>query len=232
MGLPVTITVNVNGDDYITFDYSVKQYFMSQYDNSSSSQALKNMCKAGLDYGAQAQLYFDGKSYKGGIYATDPANLVNETINPSNTIPDIEPPTGYSPTANISEGFAGISKVTASLILGSEISIKVYFKYSGNINGLTFTASRYGDSSKTKIVTDPVAESNGRYSVKVTGIKSYELYRYFTLTMKDAGGTFTLDYSPYYYAQQHWNNEDTLLANLVRTLVAYGECAKTLWPNA
>ena len=228
MGLPVTITVMYLDTELVSFDYSVRDYFTNGIESSTMSESYKKIFRAGLDYGAAAQLYFDGKTYNNGTYDTDTAHLVNSEYNASDI--SVEAPTGYA--ASISGQVpSGLSKLSASLILGSEVSIKVYFKYSGNVSDLTFTAYRQDNDSLTKTVTAPVPEDSGRYSVKITGIKSYELGKYFTLSISDGSSTFCLNYSPYVYIQSNWNNSDAELADLCHALKKYGDLAKELWPN-
>ena len=229
MWMPVTITILASGQPIITFDYSVETFFTTAYNNPNNAEAYRDVCKAGLDYGAAAQLYFDGKTYNGGVYEANSGNLVNESTNPGNTFSATQP-SGYAASVNVNT-LGGISRLSASLILGSEVSIKVYFKYAGDINTLTFSAARQDDSNKTKTVTGPVSEGGGVYSVKITGIKSYELWRYFTLTVTNGSGTFSFNYSPYLYAQMNWDSSDAELAKLVQALVAYGDKAKAMWPN-
>ena len=126
-----------------------------------------------------------------------------------------------------------VSKVRASLILGSEVSAKVYFKYDGDADGLTFTAVRSDKPTEARAVSTIEDLGNGEYAVKITGIKCFEMWRDFTLTISDnSGNTYSLTYSPYLYTQQNWNNtQDEKLAKLCKALVAYGDYAHEKWPN-
>jgi hypothetical protein len=219
MTLPVSFVVKYDGTPIATFTYSVQTYFTNKL--SSTDANLVALCKAGLDYGANAQLYFNGKSYVNSNnqtvqYQTDSENLANKTTNPSNTITATQPNSSYPYSA--SGSVVGFAFDSASLILGSETSIKVYFSYSGDVSALTFAAAC---ESTSRTVGDVRSESGGLYSVKITGIKSFELNKTFTLTVN---GNATLTYSPFAYARNKWNNTGNL-GNLCKALVNYGSAA-------
>ena len=114
-------------------------------------------------------------------------------------------------------------RITANLIFGSETSIKLYFEYDGDLSGLTINCNN------GKIVTNPIVDTDGRYSVKVTGIRSFELYKDYTITFQVGDETRTVTYSPYTYAASKWDSADADLARLVKALVAYGELARQKW---
>ncbi len=222
MTLPVKIEVYRGEVQVRDISYSVQQYFLGMLDNAGASAAVRAICKAGLDYGANAQIFFNGKSYAGGVYYTDVGNLANATTNPGNAISASKPGNAAARTGSIS----GMDRLSATLILGSETSIKVYFRIDSSVD-----LSRLTFSCAGKAVTAPVQESDGRYSVKILGIRSYELCRDFVLEIKAGGETVRITYSPYAYAANNWNASDADLARLCHALVAYGETARALWPN-
>ncbi|MCR5010121.1 MAG: leucine-rich repeat domain-containing protein [Clostridia bacterium] len=227
MTKPFVIKVYRNGTDAPVKEitYSVQQYFENQY-NKTSDALFKKIYGAALDYGAAAQLYFNGMDNPstGQPYDTDAGNLANKNTNAAFTINATKPTNKASKSGSIT----GMDdKMTATLIFGSETSIKIYFKYSGDINDLSITA----DNGKT--VTAPELGSDGRYSVKIEGIRSFELYKDFTFTFTAGTGanaqTRTVTYSPYTYAASKWDNSNADLARLVKALVAYGELARQKW---
>ena len=220
MTLPFEIKVYKTGSDAPVkeISYSVQKYFENMY-GKTEDELFRKIYAAALDYGASAQLYFDGKEYTGGVYDTDVENLANKTTNPSNTITATKP----SNKASKSGSITGMDdKMTAALIFGSETSIKVYFGYSGDLSALKISCSG------GKEVTAPVADS-GRYSVKALCIRSYELYKDYTITFKAGDETRTVTYSAYAYAANKWDSSDEDLARLVKALVAYGDLAKQKW---
>ncbi|MCR5010122.1 MAG: hypothetical protein K6A91_04195 [Clostridia bacterium] len=223
MTKPFDIKVYKQGtsDPVKTIEYSVQTYFVNQY-NKTSDALFKKIYAAALDYGASAQLYFDGQTNPstGQPYDTDAGNLANKTTNPSNTITATKPTNKASKSGSIT----GMEdKMTASLIFGSETSIKIYFTYSKSISDLSITA----DNGKT--VTKPVAEGGNQYSVKIEGIRSFELYKDYTFTFKAGTETRTVTYSAYAYAASKWDNSNANLSRLVKALVAYGELARQKW---
>ena len=211
------------------FDYSVKEYFTKAIKGTFLTDAEKNICRAALDYGAAAQIYFNGKVYDDGVYATHPEDLVNKEFNADNVIEGATEPTDYAITLEGTRP-AGLTKMSVALILGSEVSIKIYFKYTGDINALQFSAVRADDAGIRKNVTSPKMEGD-RYFIKITGIKTFETCKYFTLTITDGENTYKVTYSPYVYLQAHWNDSDAKLANLCKTLVKYSDLANRRWPN-
>ena len=221
MTLPFHIEVYEEGteDPVKVIDYSVQQYFENMY-GKTEDELFKQIYAAALDYGASAQLYFNGKSYAGGTYDCDVENLANKNTNPTNTITATKPSNKAAKSGSIT-GMA--DKMTATLIFGSETSIKLYFEYDGDLSGLTITCNN------DKIVTSPIVDTDGRYSVKVEGIRSYELYKDYTITFTAGGETRTVTYSAYAYAANKWDSADADLARLVKALVAYGDLAMQKW---
>ena len=223
MTKPFVIKVYCNGTKapIKEINYSAQQYFENQY-NKTSDALFKKIYGAALDYGAAAQLYFNGmyNPSTGQPYDTDAGNLANKNTNDTFTINATKPTNKASKSGRIT-GMG--DSMTATLIFGSETSIKIYFTYSGNINNMTITADN------GKVVTAPELGSDGRYSVKIEGIRSFELYKDFTFTFKAGTQKRTVTYSAYAYAANKWNSDDANLARLVKALVAYGELARQKW---
>ena len=97
MWLPVYISLEFNNgveterllSDY---EYSVKKYLDNKIKDNKETESFKQLCRLTLDYGANAQIYFTGKTYGDGIeYVTDSENLVNAAYNPDNTIEAVRP---------------------------------------------------------------------------------------------------------------------------------------------
>ena len=205
--------------------FSVQKYLETLINTETVDENTKTVCRKALDYGANAQLFLDGRTYydENGNqqpHYGDVENLANRNTNPNNTITAAKP----SNTAKKTGSITGMSKMSASLILGTETSIKIYFTYTGDIGQLSFSC----DNGKTP--TAPVAESGeNRYSVKVAGIRSFELYKDYTVTITAGTETVSVTYSAYAYAASYWNSSDAKLSRLVKALVAYGEAARAVW---
>ncbi|MBQ4425743.1 MAG: hypothetical protein II882_08430, partial [Lachnospiraceae bacterium] len=119
----------------------------------------------------------------------------------------------------------GLTKPQAALIFGTETSIKFYFQYSGDVSELSFSCNNGMDVT-------PVAQSNdGRYFVKINGLRSYVLYKDYVLTITKGSEKLELTYSPYTYAANKWDSSDNKEATLMHAFVEYGNAARAAWPN-
>ena len=219
------ITVEYLGVNIKEITYSVQKYFDNRL-ASNDSEGLKAVYRAALDYGAAAQLYFEGKTYEGGVYDCNIEHLANEHSNPDNN-----PPTATKPVKQtVKEGsISGFTAKSASLVLGTNTEIRVNFLYEGNIEDLVISC----DNGKN--ATAPVLDANGRYGIRIKGLCSYELckdYRISFVRVDENGEaleTFVLTYSPYTYAANKWNDADADFARLMQAFVAYGDSAYALW---
>ena len=219
------INVEYLGVNIREITYSVQQYFDSRL-TSNDSDELKAIYRAALDYGAAAQLYFDGKEYEGGVYDCDTEHLANANSNPDNTPPTVTKPVKQT----LKDGsISGFTAKSASLVLGSNTEIRVSFLYEGNIEDLVISC----DNGKT--VSEPVLGADGRYGITIKGLCSYELCKDYQISFVrtneagEAAETFVLTYSPYTYAANKWDNTDADLARLMQAFVAYGDAAYVLW---
>ena len=206
----ISLSFRYNGVEFDSTTYSVQTYFLNQLEKSTKED-YRALYKAGLDYGANAQLYFN----------VDVDNLANATTNPDNVVSAVRPENVKSTTGSVPAIDA--SSVSRSLICGSETSIKVYFCLNENysIDELGFACDGYQ-------VTQPVLNGS-EYSVKITGIKSYELYKDFDLVITQGDDAMTVTYSPYAYANAKWESAAPNLAKLVQAMVVYGDAAKAIW---
>ncbi|MBQ7147021.1 MAG: Ig-like domain-containing protein [Lachnospiraceae bacterium] len=220
------IIVEQDGEEVVSLDYSVQKYLENRL-NSNEEESFKAVYRAALNYGTAAQYYFDGKQFVMNDtkqdYDVNLANHVtNEKLDETDKVVTAEKPTNAMAAAGSVEG---LSLQSVALIFGSEMSIKLYFRYSGNISELSFSAD------KEKTVTDPVLEKDGRYYVKLKGISSFELYKDYTITIAKGEESSTLTYSPYTYAARNWAASDQLTSDICQALVAFGEAARLCWPT-
>ena len=222
----IEITVEYLGENIKEVPYSVQKFFDNKL-ASGDSEGLKAVYRAALDYGAAAQLFFDGKTYDGGVYDCDVEHLANANSNPDNIIPEVTKPERKTVKTGSITGFTAKS---ASLILGTNTEIRVSFLYEGDIEDLVIS------SNNGKTVTAPELDpKNGRYYVTVKGLCSYELCKDYQISFVrtdeagEAAETFVLTYSPYTYAANNWESADGNLANLMKAFVAYGDSAYALW---
>ena len=211
--------------------YSASTYLhsaISQHESEPEQRALVDLCKAALIYGSQAQVYFTEKQYTDGngsqrAYVTNADSLVNDggyTVQPN------RPSEAYE--ASLSGSVSEVTVDAVSLVLGTETALKVYLS-----TGRTdVNVSCVDDRGSNHPVSSLKDEPYGRLSFKVTGIRSYELSRIYTVTIADANDNnsrIELTYGPYTYARSYWNEGG--IGGLCQTLVAYGDAANAYWGN-
>lgn len=196
-------------------DYSVRTYLEAEATNKKNSEAMRNLCLATLSYGGAAQRFFSGKSYKDGKYPTfTKEDYVDGTMSYKGSV---EKPTNK---AKLTTAIGTISDYSASLVLGNEVSLKIYFTTT-NINGLTVACDKGS-------VTQVVSEGSNRYSFKLTGLSALELGEDYTFTLSQGSKTDSITYSPYVFLKQNW--EDADIGTLCKAIKAYGDCATAAFP--
>ena len=170
-------------------------------------------------------MHFSGGVYDGGRYPVYTGDaIVNSTVNPKNDLSRAVKPTAVTKKEGDIAGFSGYS---ASLVLGSLTSIKLYFK-ADSIDGATVTANCQGGSYSA---TAPVLGADGRYSVLVQGIKSFDLAKPFTIRITKGDSTVTIIYSVFSYAAKNWEVSKDNMGDLCKALVLYGICADDYFTN-
>ena len=213
--------------------YSVYQYLhntIENYKNNSQYDKLVDFCYAALNYGAEAQMYFRrGLTYKdeNGVQHLYPNDYnvitpVNAEYVSEHPIAANRPDDAYA--ASRSGSIEDITAYSLSLVLGSETSIKVYL--TGDVSDVTVSCT---DSRGVERNVTAIRADGNRHSFKITGIKCFELYRTYTITITRGGDTVTLIYSPYTYARNNWNSAS--IGNLVQAMVDYGNKAQANWPD-
>ena len=126
--------------------------------------------------------------------------------------------------ASMSGSISGISGYSATLVLGPETLIKIYM--TGDVSGASITCV---DSKGYEREVSSVVADGSRYSFLIKDIKCFELDRTYTITITKDNESVELNYSPFTYARNMWNN--TEIGDLVKALVAYGTKASECWPN-
>lgn len=211
--------------------YSASTYLhsaISQHESEPGQRALMDLCKAALIYGSQAQRYFAGKQYTDGngaqrAYETNAGSLVNDggyTVQPN------RPSEAYE--ASLSGSVSEVTVDAVSLVLGTETALKVYLSTSRKDVNVSCVDDRGSNHPVSSLKDEP----GGRLSFKVTGIRSYELSRVYTITIADANDNnsrIELTYGPYTYAKSYWNEGG--IGELCQALVAYGDAANAYWGN-
>jgi hypothetical protein len=164
----------------------------------TDSKELDDLLDSLLAYGEKARNYFQKEEAN-----TYPVKDVTE-----------EALSKYEMT---SEGTlpSAIKKVSASLILESTTSIKVYIE--GDITNCVVTV----DSKEVQ----PTLNVDGRYVVLIDNIVSSELDHIYTISISDGKNTKTFTYSALTYVRNELNSDDQNLVQLVCALYYYNQAA-------
>ncbi len=159
------------------------------------------LVKAMLNYGANAQLYFENNTdnlANDTEYMTDSDKALNEHL----YLGDYE--------FRLTGSEEGIEYFGSSLSLKSETAIKHYFTVQEGIDVSSLTVTVNGESAKL--------EANGnKYMLNISNIPAQNLDKIFTVKV----GGITLSYGALSYGNVAMGTSKETLKNLVRALYAY-----------
>lgn len=190
--------------------YTIRQYADAVLADKSLS-AYHDIAKEMLNYGAAAQNYF----------ANGADAPVNEGITGAGMaeIPE-QAGTPLSVTGNAD----GFSFYAASLSYLEKITVRFYFRFSGDINAYTFSVN--GEKLAPGL-------KSGLYYVDVTGVTPEMLDRQIELTVTDAAGSvLTVSYSPLNYIVRMNQKGGQSLKALLKALYNYHLAAKAFYAAA
>ena len=214
------------GERSQVYTYTVRDYAEEILKDSKGlySEKAKNLVKAMLNYGANAQTYFG--------YNTE--NLANANLSGTDKDASLKDCdfTGYKPTWTQNETVTGIKYYGSSLNLNTNTNVNNYFELEEGhtIDEYTFS---YTTNGKTCEVT-PVQKTMGDkelYLVEIPDIKSYLLNEKIEVTIKSKAQPestgIKMSYSPfsYCYAASVLCSDKPSLINLTKSLYWY-------WYNA
>ena len=189
-----------------TTTYTVRQYADTVLADESLS-AYHDMVKEMLNYGAAAQAYFD---YEADMPANEGITGVGAAEVPETADSDM----------SVTGAANGIYFYAATLSYRDKVALRFYFKASGGVEGLTFTA---GGTQRTPIYKD------GMYYIEVPGITPEDLDQSVELTVTDtSGNTLTVCYSPMNYIVRMSQKGSDELKVLLKALYNYHLAAKAL----
>lgn len=204
------------------FEYTVKQY--AEYIISEAEKVQQNaggiagggisntatpqqmayvkaapLVKAMLNYGANAQLYFN--------HNTD--ILANATLDEvDKALVDNLDLSEYNMSATGSE--EGVAFYGGTLSLKSETAIKLYFMVEGDVSALTVTVN----GEETEFV-----KNGNLYELKISDIPAHLLGAMYEVKI----GGLTLNYGAFSYGQLAMGTDKTELKNAIKALYAYYE---------
>ncbi len=212
----------LNGEDVSVFaidDYSVSQY-LNTIIAGSTDDALINLAKAMLNYGAYTQQMFG--------YNTQ--NLANNGVftefdNPINSVGSINSTTSW-------KSINGVGWKSISFIFLSNSSLRNYFNLSGvtsveQANEKYSVKVKYNDTEQTLLWKQK--DGDNRYYVEISGIEAANLSREYEIIIisNQSGKTATLTCSAMSYASLLIKNnaETSVKAKLAKAMYLYQQAA-------
>lgn len=201
-------------------DYSIRQYCMNMINKPASAKTVA-LCRAVLDYGAAAQVYFN--------YNTD--QLANADGYGTGTVDSVVIPE-YNSENNLTGGVTGTKNL--KLVSKTELNFKLS-PYDGvEITGVTafnsFDNAEAGTNGKAMTAGQDyvVTESDGIMMITVKNIAAKGLGMYFKVEFSYNGiGGYYMIYSPMTYAYNKVNNASSseALVSLCKALYQYQQKA-------
>lgn len=201
------IVCDAQGNRYLDRQYAVADYaYLILNDTTGEYDAAKPLVRALLNYGAHAQMYFD--------YKLD--DLANSKIQDTEAsgLDKVEFPVYTFPK---SDKLTGIEYRGTSLLLDSTVTIRHYFKISGDAEKYKF------NNGKDKLEYD----ASGYYYVDVEGITPQKFDAVNYLVISDGENSSTLGYSVSNYigtAREQYSDES--LTELMTAMYVFGREVK------
>ena len=189
--------MNENGPIGESINYSVMQYCLNKIQNSAD-QEMVALAKAMLNYGAAAQVLFN--------YNTE--NLANASLDDADKVLADVDASAFAHSITGSE--AGISAESATLMLESEVAVRVYFKLDegASIDNYTFTIN--GEEVA-------VQQNEQGYYIESAGIVAKDLDEMYEFSV----GGLTVTYGALSYVNNRIASNNPATVNMVKALYAY-----------
>ena len=188
------------------YTYSVKTY-ADRILASNSSQKLRDLIYAMLNYGAASQIHFE--------YHTE------RLANAGQEVPDYTQITIEGFPVNTKQGTTLATYAGASLLLTSETTLRIFFTVDSSIAEL-FTVTYKGEVL-------PLGLRSGKYYADIPDISAKDLDEYFTLTICDGTETAEVSYAPLSYCASIIENakgiHDRELQDVAAAMYLYNQAA-------
>ena len=189
----------MDGDEqYLEKDYSIQEYCLSQIENAEANPKLQDLCKATLDYGTYAQLYFDHMT-------DDLANRGNYYL----TLQSIPKDFAFAVEGDLD----AMASYISSLTLKSKVGLNLFFKPLEG-KSVTYSCSREFDQGI----------DSGYDSIRFRDISAKNLGDPIAVVVSDGTASATLTGSPLSVAYK--NQEHATMGNLYKSLYNYYFYAK------
>ena len=206
---------NVAGtNDYTTsgVNYSLMTYCTKMLESSTSSQTMKDLAQATIDYGTAAQIYFNYNA----------SGLSVDSRVTSVTLSDLEQYKGvFSGTLP-----TGVTKRTLTALFEEDNSLRIYFTYD---SGYTPDMYTYTIDGKSAPIHVKHGENGDEYYLEVKGVQSNKLGKTHDLTISNGSTTYTITVSVLTYARSSVSNGTTDRQNLGKALYRYYLAAKAMF---
>lgn len=204
MASDVRIVIKSEGVDA---KYSLKQYCREVLESEGTSEKMKNLVTALLNYGAASQEYFDFAKYSlANSYLDESAKVLSSSIGAEHN------------KLNIVNSSEDIQAYSATVEILTSTTIRVYFteKTKGAIEGY----KAYIDGQE--ISADKLLYKNNRYYVEIEGISAADMNKAFTVKLaKDETNYVSVTYSVLTYAYSKQNSSNNALRNFALSLYDY-----------
>ena len=205
---------------------TVSSYSAQTYCNNTIRKHPKEgdqvaaLCKAVLEYGADAQVFFDN-------YNAD--KMANSVYNDTAKVASIVIPDNWPITVSGKMANAGLSGASVTLDLKSRTELLFYLTPSGNKVASDYTI-KVKDLNLNKDADFVVStDSDGRVVVRVLGIYAKYLGHMYELSVTNGGNTFKVSYSPMTYAHNKSINGGNNLKTLMKALYNYAQIAENFF---
>ena len=197
-----------NGGQTEAYTYSVKTY-ADRILASNSSQKLRDLIYAMLNYGAASQIHFE--------YHTE------RLANAGQEVPDYTRITIDGFPVNTKQGTTLATYAGASLLLTSETTLRIFFTVDSSI------ADHFTVTYKGEVL--PLGIRSGKYYADIPDISAKDLDEYFTLTVFDGTETAEVSYAPLSYCASIIENakgiHDRELQDVAAAMYLYNQAANT-----
>ena len=190
------------GTDYTAegYRYAAQQYIEAA--RGTGNEKLIKLVNALSDLGSLAQQYFKVDVENRAEVLADLSAVTLESVS------------GYAPTVNVKDG-SGLNFIGTSLLLREDVTIRHYFKVTGDISQYSFTV----DGKKVTPI-----QKGDYYYVSIGNVFAVDLDKNFHVEVStSASGVIAeIDYCALSYAyKQLKTGEESALTDLIKALVLY-----------
>lgn len=207
----VTLTNLDRTNDYTEtgVDYSLMTYCTRMLSSASSSDEMKALAQAAIDYGTAAQIYFDH-------------NAEGLTVSDAVTAVDLNDLAGYK---GVFEGTMpqGVTGRSLTALFESDNSLRIYFKYGNDVDSAVYT---YAIDGETALLRERTSGSSTYHYLEVSNVSADALGDLHSLSVADSAGTrYTIKVSVLTYARSSVANGTEARQNLGKSLYLYNQAA-------